>query len=297
MEVGEIVTAFETLVSTEEQCDEEDSNEDKGWTARINKGVGSDSTTCSGTQLYKFMKNHTPYHGKSVGWLRGSHPFVEKPDTTGYPWEFKICTPTHFPLQAHHLIPKNHLPKHGVCAFLAAGYKDNPDYKLANDTKYNTDHRFNGYCMPYATPLAEWTKVRSNNEKKLELCRDLMDKTGRQLHQGSHKAKPYVDPTEAHEEDDIHLEDKFGYLDKIDLLLKVVQDAAKAHSNTCNVCKEKKKDMPPRETPVRHVDQVSGLVKLLIDANRIFVSEAAFLVLKKKVLEAPDWLTGGGPTA
>lgn len=288
MEVGELVSEFTGSVAQDEECPK-DKPADPGWKARINEW-GSDPKKCSGTELYKFMKMDKD--NDSPGFLRGLKPFVAKPGTSGYAWKLDACSREHFPIQAHHLIPKNHLPSHGVCAFLAKKYSKNPAYKLASDTDYNTDHSFNGYCLPYATPLAEWKGAGSDDDKKLDLVGRVMDRTGRQLHQGSHRAAPYEDPQEAEEEDNIHRNDKLGYLDRVSSLLDVIMDAAITHAMVCGVCKEKKKDLPPRERVVTHMHQVSGIVKLLVDANRIFVSEASFIHLRKHSLDIPrpDWL-------
>jgi hypothetical protein len=145
--------------------------------------------------------------------------------------------------------------------------------------------------MPYATALAEW-ELAKNDEEKRAIAYLLMDITERQLHQGSHKVGPYEDPPDD-EEPNIHKKGK-GYLDTVDLLLDVVQSAARNHATTCLVCKpnKNKKEIQPLKATVRHLNQVSGLVKLLVDANRIFISKLAawHWGKEKKEVKIPDWL-------
>src|SRR5262249_31046094 len=148
------------------------------WSAKINKW-GSQKG-CSGTALYSHMEGNKPD-------FFGADAFVAK--SPGLKWKLEHVNRKRFPVQAHHLIPKNHLPEHPVCTFLAKGYKQHEEYQLIADTDYNTDHTNNGYCLPYATPLAEWKGA--SDAKKKDLCSKVMIKTGRQLHQGSHRAEPY----------------------------------------------------------------------------------------------------------
>jgi hypothetical protein len=285
MEVGELVGAFDVSVNKEDFCD--DNPVSNGWKSRINQW-GSEKN-CDPDRLYRWMKKDKD---KDQGYLSGPQPFVAKPDKVGYEWQLDNCKSDHFPLQAHHIIPKNHLPSHGVCAFLAKGYTKNLKYNLIEDTFYDTDHANNGYCMPYATPLDKW-KIAKNDNDKMAIAFDLMDNTERQLHQGSHKAGPYADPTNAEEESGLH-EDGPGYLDKINDLLDIVQSAATTHACRCRICKpnESKKEIHPREATVRHIDQVSGIIKLLIDANRIFISKLSswHWGANKIPIVKPDWL-------
>jgi hypothetical protein len=280
-----LIGMFEELVNEEDKCKHED--KPPKWESRINKcGTNQD---CDADRLYKNMEKKCD----DRGFRGGQEPFVKKAGAN-YSWDMSKCKDDHFPLQAHHIIPKNHLPTHGVCAFLAKNYTENPNYKLKADTYYDTDHAYNGYCLPYATPLREWDKAKTPDAKDQVAFR-LMDKTNRQLHQGSHKAHQYApEPEQAEEKADIHDEDA-GYLGKVDELLDVVHSGAEIHVNSCRVCKEKanEKEINPRESVVRHVDQVSGLIKLLMDSNQIFVSKRAyqhFNAAKKELMEAPDWL-------
>jgi hypothetical protein len=281
-----LVGMFEELVGQDEKCTKKDKS--PGWKARINQwGSNQD---CDADRLYKNMESKR----SDRGYRSGKEPFVKK-QGSGFSWNLGKCDEEHFPLQAHHMIPKNHLPTHGVCAFLAKKYNKDKKFKLKEDTFYDNDHAYNGYCLPYATPLKEWTKAKKP-EAKDQVTFELMNKTKRQLHQGSHKEQQYAPESDkAEEESGIHEEDP-GYLQKVDQLLDLIQTAAGLHTNSCQICKpnENKKEINPRESVVRHVDQVSGLIKLLMDANRIFVSERAFLYFhqKKVGLEAPSWLPG-----
>ncbi|MHB8813465.1 MAG: hypothetical protein ACYDAE_09360 [Steroidobacteraceae bacterium] len=284
MEIGELVSALMSKNATDPYCDGK-KNEKKGWKAKINKWGSVQN--CSGTQLYSNMSGQK----KDTGFLGPPNAFVaKKPPADG--WAKAHISPSRFPIQAHHIIPKNHLPTHPVCTFLAAGYTQHATYQLTEDTPYDTDHANNGYCLPYATPLAEWKKARGDDAEKLKLCFFVMRKTRRQLHQGSHKAAPY-DTVADDEEPEIHIE---GYLSAVNIFLEAVQVSMEDHLEECNVCKKKKSggkiEIQPVPAVVRHMDQVSGIIKLLVDANITFISEPASLWGKDKQVEPdlPDWL-------
>jgi hypothetical protein len=285
MEMGEpVYVAFKEAVSDDPYCDKKDSPTD--WQAKINEW--GTRQNCSGTVLYNNMEADKD---KEQGYLGPPTAFVAK--SPGRQWRFADLSRKRFPLQAHHLIPKNYLPKHPVCTFLAKKYSKHKKYQLIADTPYDTDHANNGYCLPYATPLAEWKKARSDADAKLKLCFAVMRRTGRQLHQGSHRADPYEGPVEDDEEAKIH---PSGYLNSIAVLLKVVQTGAQQHVEKCEICKKStsggKIKIQPLAAVVRHMDQVSGIVKLLIDANREFISEPADKYGRSNPLamEVPDWL-------
>jgi hypothetical protein len=290
-QVGEkLNAALEKSLKDDEYCDNKKSDS-TNWEARINDW--GTNKNCSAPRLFGDMER-VNNSGKKEGYLGPPKPFVAKPGVVGYQWDMKKCNKSHFPLQAHHIIPKNHLPLHGVCTFLAMGYTKSKKYKLTADTPYDTDHNNNGYCMPYATPLAEWKSAKDDDDKT-EVCNKIMDKTGRQLHQGSHKGRGYqADPPVADEETGIHA-DIPGYLDTINDFLDTVQQGAINHlEKPCTVCKPAagKKEIQPLEAVVRHMDQVSGLVKLLADANIIFVSEPAYdhWGKKRKRVKTPGFL-------
>ncbi len=286
MEIGEPIGVFMPHLNKDDFCEDKTTPANTNWQSRINK-VGSKGGQCSGTNLYESMEK---YAKQKLGYLGPPTAFVKK--TKGISWDLYSIKKDQFPIQAHHLIPKNHLPDHPVCAFLAKKYKDDK-YELTADTQYSCDHSNNGYCMPYATPTADWRKAGGNDDLKKVICFEVMDLTGRQLHQGSHRgAPPEVDPPVPDEQNAIHDDD---YLNKVTFYLNAVYHAAKKHADACRVCKKdkKKKEVQPINATVRHVDQVSGIIKLLIDANWIFVSEVAELWWSEKrspKLTKPKWI-------
>jgi hypothetical protein len=274
MEIGEDVTVpFTKMVEAELKCKAPPETTD--WKAKINQWGSRQN--CSGTALYKNMEQDKD---KEQGFLAPPKAFVAKP-APGTKWKLADVTPEKFPVQAHHLIPKNHLPDHAVCTFLAKNYTESKQYQLTADAPYSTDHANNGYCLPYATPLAEWKALGKDADAepwKLNLCFDVIMQTRRQLHQGSHRVEPY-DSVPDDEEAGIH---ETGYLQAVDELLTVVQRAASKHVDQCEICKpgehkEGKAQVLPRKQIVVQMDQVSGIVKLLIDFNRAFISEPSSL--------------------
>jgi hypothetical protein len=281
---GVLIGMWKAAIDTDETCV---AKPPPTWQARIND-VGS-LKDCDADRLYKSMANPP----KELDFRRGKQPYVKK---AGAVLKLRSCGPTKFPLQAHHLIPKNFLPKHSVCSFLAKGYTKNPDYKLKVDAPYDNDHAANGYCLPYASALAEWKGIQGK-VKKDKLAQQLMKLTQRQLHQGSHKEYQYeIEPAAGTEEDDDEVGHQHGpgYLGKARQLLGVVTVSAMKHTNGCDVCKPDKSDPEtfPRATVVRHMHQASGLLKTLMDANRIFVSQRAFTCFESLATdpELPDWL-------
>jgi hypothetical protein len=144
--------------------------------------------------------------------------------------------------------------------------------------------------LPYATPLKEWKKAGSSPEKKNDVAFALMKKTVRQLHQGSHKDYQYNEDVENDEEN----EDP-GYLSMVDALLEVIKTGSEIHASICKVCKpsQSKKEILPRRKVVKHMNQASGLLKRLMDSNKIFVSERAYMHFHNKDItwEAPEWLS------
>jgi hypothetical protein len=283
-----LIGMFDQAINAEDKCDPESKYQGE---ARINKNIGTHSD-CDAQRLYKAMEASKNDRGYRAG---DKEPFVAK-SNTDQPWELSRCSENAFPLQAHHIIPKNFLPTHIVCAFLAKKCDDHPDVKLKADTDYDTDHAYNGYNLPYATPLKEWEKANTP-EKKDDVALELMKLTKRQLHQGSHKFYQYgPEPSVPEEEDDgdVGHSDGVGYLAKIEFLLDIVAFAALEHVNVCKVCKKDaaKREISPRENVVKFVHQVSGITKVLMDANRIFVSERAYkaYIASKTNPEIPAWL-------
>lgn len=279
MDVGEAI-GFDLHISKEEFCNGEEYKK-RGWESTIIKhGTNKE---CDAAVLYASMKKTSH---KNPGYVGLPGALIEKVSKSN--WKQADCTSSSYPFQAHHLIPKNHLPKHGICAFLAKGYSGPKDYTLKEDTYYSTDHANNGYCMPYASALKEWDGA--SDAKKTTIANWLMTLTGRQLHQGSHSGEPYVpDPPAAHEELGFHAKGR-GYLDATDQLLKSVQKGAQLHAAGCDTCNEGENEIQPLEATVRHVDQASGLLKMLTDANWIFVSKRASKWGTRTTFTRPDWM-------
>jgi len=183
MEVGELINAFAASVTQDDFCDGQ-KTKPTNWKSRINQWGSKGG--CSGKNLYESLRK---WDGKNVGYLGGPDAFVSKPAGTGYKWDLNKVDDDHFPIQAHHLIPKNFLPDQPICGFLAKKYTKLPKYQLEADTDYSNDHANNGYCMPYATPLAEWKQAGTDNDAKLIVAFSVMEQTKRQLHQGSHRER------------------------------------------------------------------------------------------------------------
>lgn len=268
---GLLIAAMVDDMAKEEPCKKVE--DPPTWQARINKGVGSLTPECDAQRLYTNME----HNASELSARGGKEPFVAK--KAAIDWELPVCGPQSFPLQAHHIIPKNYLPTHDVCAFLGKGYKHGLPFKLVSDTAYDCDHQNNGYCLPYASALKEWDKARGSNKDDLAYC--LMHVTGKQLHQGSHREHQYTAETSTAEEDDEGSLDHAqvpGYLGKVGELLNVVASHAFEHLIECRVCKSDpdKPETNPREATVRHVDQAAGIAKRLMDADFIFVSRRAF---------------------
>lgn len=286
MELGEAVSvAIDALESENEPaCDKKD--KDNGWKSRVNDFNSQE--VCTGGRLYDNMNGAKAAHeAKGLG--------VVPPKAAGTKWKMSMVSPTNFPIQAHHLIPKNFLPDQQVCVWLAIKYKKHPKYELRYDSSYDTDDADNGYCMPYATPLAEWTGDQS---KKTACAFGVMERAGIQLHQGSHAtlldaakleqlAGQSIIPeisgldggpgSDEYEEESIHAP---GYLNTIKKLLKVVADAALAHVEHCLECQKKKQGKKtlvlPSQRVVDMMHRVSSITKTLIDANVVHVSGYAY---------------------
>lgn len=183
-------------------------------------------------------------------------------------WDIEQCDKDTFPCQTHHIIPKKFLPTQDVCVWLTEKYSKDPDYQLEKDTKYSTDHSNNGYCLPFVSTSYQWKKAKSDYDKNAAAFL-MMQKTGKQLHQGNH------DKQEFDEEDEIELE---GYLQSIEELLKRIHLSALDHTDICTKCKKdgKPKKVQPLHRIVDQVDLVSLITNLKINANKIFVSQRAY---------------------
>jgi hypothetical protein len=291
MELGEAIGLdFVDVKELAPNCENNKKKKEGDWKARVN-GLGTDTKKCSGGNLYDEsphgLKHRREEHfkDKNLGyvpekkgndhWLSGGLDAVD---------------PENFPLQAHHLIPKNFLPKHHVCLWLCKNFDKDDTYKLKEDTYYNTDHANNGYAMPYATPLKEWKKAK-NDDAKCHVAYRVMEKTGIQLHQGSHaefmdigKVKAKIPASLRHlpsaasagsddmEEDSIHAA---GYLNTLKKWLDGVASQINEHVEKCGVCKGEqdskgKIEVQPLEDSVKLMNQVSYITKVFLKMNLMF---------------------------
>jgi hypothetical protein len=273
------VAMMEDVIGSSPDCKKKPAT--ASWKARISKVGTNDS--CDPDRLYQ----HMSAQADAVNEQPGPDAFVAKKKMST--WRLADCDEGQFPMQAHHLIPKNHLPKHDVCAFLAKKAKHGLPFKLKNDAPYSNDHENNGYCLPYASALSEWQGASA--DKKSQTAFVLMGLTGRQLHQGSHREHQYTPETDAAEEDDDdpgsdHSQSP-GYLAAVDELLDLVLMHEFSHVMVCSVCKadDDKPDILPRKAVARHMDQASLILKVLMDAQRIFVSKRAYLYANLTQLE------------
>jgi len=258
VEIGEEVAVMTDFMTQNELCQQKDEPENKGWKCRIGKpGSPGDLSAPTAKQLHTNMVND--------GAMVPSDP----PKRSGS-WDLDKCTPLSHPFQSHHLIPKMHLPEHDVCVWLAKKAK-NSQWELTESTHYDTDDAKNGEALPFASSTYQW-KQTSNPAEQERICNTMMDKTGKQLHQGSHTYEDYG------EEDSLHANEQPGYLGAVDELLKVINGQTLSHVRLCPDCK--KNDTTPRKVrPLQRVvlamHQASGLMRIIIRKNKRFVSERA----------------------
>jgi len=268
-------------------CNESDSPKD--WVSRVNKH--NSQAICTGKRLYENMASNSVAHEKKdLG--------VVPKKTADKKWSVDDINKKSFPVQAHHLIPKNFLPGKPVCVWLAIKFNDNNEYKLIYDSCYDADGEDNGYCMPYANLTKEWKKSQSSEEKTV-VAFQVMDNVGVQLHQGSHAklldknrikkmSEKDIMPeiieisgsgdTDEYEEASIHAP---GYLNKTGILLDVVHAKTLAHVSGCKICKkgtngDGKTLVQPLESVTLMMHNVSKIIKMLIDSNVMFVSGYAY---------------------
>jgi hypothetical protein len=293
MDIGEAVNVALISAGSEKDptCSKKD--EDPKWKSRVNKCNSQETAT--GQRLYENMWNNKAAHEKAeLG--------VVPEKIAGKAWRLDDVRPTSFPVQAHHLIPKNYLPDHQVCTWLAINYTDNPDYQLRYDSNYDTDDHRNGYCLPYATPMKEWG---GGQDHKTWVAFEVMERTGGlQLHQGSHATvldkakletlagKPIVpditDTDGASDTDDYELSTihEPGYLSRVGLLLNLVDDKALAHVEECDICQAQKSGDKISVLPMQGVTdlmhRVSKIIKILCAANAAHVSGYAYFYAYNK---------------
>lgn len=294
MQVGEGISIAIAAQTKDPSCDEED-DKDPGWTSRVNKFNSKEN--CTGTRLYDHMwANKADHEKKDLG--------VVPAKKAGTKFSLSNINTGFFPVQAHHLIPKNFLPNQPVCVWLAIKYKKNKKYELLFDSDYDTDHHHNGYCLPYASALSEWKGKRTYDDKFLLGC-EVIEATELQLHQGSHTLKfdesgvnkkfkvpllPIKDKDGGGDSDDGEMDEieTAGYLDKVKELLKVVHGKTLAHVEQCDICKQKKQgnkyQVLPLKSVVEMMDQVSHIIKILIEAHVIYVSWYSYAYAYKNEL-------------
>jgi hypothetical protein len=196
-------------------------------------------------------------------------------------WDIKSCSPAAFPFQAHHLIPKKHLPTHRVCTWLAHKQNENalPEYQIEHNNNYNTDHANNGYCMPFVSTTYQWDAAGDDETKQKDAAFMMMDQTHIQLHQGSHSYTQFGEEEDDTEED-MEKNEGTGYLGAVDELLSRINNAAQRHVKRCKICNKngaaKPDNVRPVESVVKQMDQASLILKLKVVANEIFVSRRAW---------------------
>lgn len=283
MQIGEAVAlaVIKVQEGKDPSCEHED--KDPSWKSRVNKFNSQEG--CTGTRLYKNMdKNRSAHQKAGLG--------VVPTKTSGKVFGLADIDANNFPIQAHHLIPKNFLPELPVAMWLAVKNTSNKKYGLLFDSKYDTDHHNNGYCLPYVSVIKEWKKAENFDDKFMLGC-EVIDRAGLQLHEGSHPVKfdekeinkrlkipllPIKDKAPGPDSDDDEQDEieTAGYLDKVELLLNAVHGKTLAHVDSCESCKAKKSGkkslVPALSSVVDMVDDVSHILKILIDARVIYVS-------------------------
>jgi len=292
MDLGETIGLdFINVKELAPDCKNNKKKEGPTWKARVN-GLGTDSKKCSGGNLYD-ESPHGMLHRSKEHFENKNLGFVPQKEGNAH-WlqgGLDVVDPKNFPLQAHHLIPKNFLPKHHVCVWLCKKFDKNSTYKLKEDTYYNTDHANNGYAMPYATPLKEWKRAKSDSDAKCHVAYRVMEKTGIQLHQGSHaemldieKVKAKIPAGLRHlpsaagggpddmEEDSIHAT---GYLNQLKVWLDGVASQINEHVEKCGICQGEKNskgkiEVQPLEDSVKLMNQVSYITKVFLQMNLMF---------------------------
>lgn len=258
MEINEEIKILTDFMSEKSLCKGKEEPEKLGWECRIgDKGSPGDLDTPTAARLYANMK-------------QAGVNLPEDPPRKEGAWDLDQCTPSRFPLQSHHMIPKKHLPKKDVCVWLAKNAA-NGQWKLTESTNYDTDDARNGIPLPFASTTLQW-KSTSDVVEQTKICNLMMFKTGKQLHQGSHTYEDYG------EEDNLHAKEKPGYLGAVDELLKVVNGQTLNHVTLCPDCKKsnaKPVQIRPLERIVASIHQVSHLMESIITKRKRFVSKRA----------------------
>lgn len=240
------------------------------WKAKIHRIDGHE---CDAKYLLQSMETDAAKAGGVTIPMQNGKAITVK---QGSKFPIDDCTPTIFPFETHHLIPKNTLNQHDVCRWLTKHKRregkpsaDNAPaakYALERDTKYSTDHWKNGLCLPTPDKTDAWNDV-TTEAKKTRAYERLMEKTEKQAHKGGHSDKKTATPTTK------------GYISQVNTLLDLVADRTLAHVEGCNICKVDTTTTPikvqPLDRVVNHVDGVSRILEARIAAKKIFVSRQA----------------------
>lgn len=181
------------------------------------------------------------------------------------------CNRSTFPCQTHHLIPEKQLPDHSVTAWLTDSPKsscEHEKYKLSGDTSYDTNGAKNGYFMPFASTTYQWSVATAVQKNKI--CFEMMRRTKIQLHQGRHsKSQDYSE--------DPSVEGFSPYKKQVEEFLDEIDRQVTTHIDVClDKCQSNgKENIPPLASTVRMVEQVSFLLKVLLERGKIVVSARA----------------------
>ncbi len=262
MEVGEPVGTIVTFLLDEELCKKNDEPDQVGKCRIGRKGSPGELPTPTAEQLNVNMRS-----GESDAEI----PAEPKPKKGKY-WDMDRCNPSAFPYQSHHLIPKMHLPTHDVCEWLAVK-RPGKEWALTKSTDYDTDHFKNGLALPFASNTHQW-KTTKSPARKTEICNEMMSRTGKQLHQGSHTYTEY----DRGEQDSLHEKEAQSYLGAVDDLLTMISAACVTHVEKCTYCKKgdtKPRKVRPLTRVVEAMYEVSAILKTQIADRDIFVSERA----------------------
>lgn len=266
MQIGEEVAALGKLIMESSLCRGENEPKLKGKCRIGETGSPGDLPKPTPERLYKNMRK------PSSGVILPDMPSKINPKPRKPNWDLEECDPNCFPFQSHHLIPKKHLPSQKVCVWLAKNAA-NSHWKLIESTNYDTDDAQNGMPLPFVSTTYQWdhSKVPKKDEEKQKwLCYEMMWRTGKQLHQGSHTIDDFG------EEDSLHANEEPGYLGAVDELLKVVNGQTLNHvwfCNDCNKSKSKPYEVRPLERVVESMHQVSKIMGSIITGFKRFVSE------------------------
>ncbi len=195
----------------------------------------------------------------------------EYPDRISGLGDLFACRSSVFPCQSHHLIPEKQLPDLKVTGWLTDSPKSKcklDDYKLTGDTNYDTNGAENGYFMPFASTTYQWNKTASVALKN-KICFEMMRLTGIQLHQGRHSSsKDYSE--------DLDVEEFAPYKKQVKTFLDEVEFEIASHIKGCDICKKNgPEEIPPLQAAVAMVNQVSSLLRVLLQRGTIVVSARA----------------------